>query len=536
LRAAPCATAGLAITFQGERMARPRIVLAGLSPTLRGLQWESDSGLRIGRHQSADIVLHDPSIGRQHAEVALRNARWVVRDLARSERQPTLLNGQLLGPGEARLSANDVLHCGNLALQIAVVEDPSEPTPVPTPTPVRGGAPGSHLRTTGSFVRIEATTRHSWDEALQHMAKQRQAAPCRSDHLFTLLRTGQHLTHLSSLDDLLQSVLADTIAALHAQRGCIVLAHPQTGELQLRTVLAPRLPANMQRCYSRTMAERCYAQGESLLCTDVNTESDLQSARSVRIGTMSSLICALLRSPRKRLGVLHLDRGPTQMPFEQDDFYLADAIAANVAIGIESAMLVEEQREQFVQTVASLARAVEVRDYYTGNHTRRVTDYSLLLADELRLSPADRYLIQIGTPLHDIGKIGIDDAVLRKPDRLTAAEFEHMKQHTVKGAAILESINALNPVIPIVRHHHERWDGKGYPDGIGQDNIAQSARIVAVADAFDAMTSDRPYRQAMLPEHAFAELVSKAGSHFDPACVQAFLRMRPYVEQMLRQS
>src|SRR5262249_4261303 len=198
------------------------------------------------------------------------------------------------------------------------------------------------------------------------------------------------------------------------------------------------------------------------------------------------------RSPRKRLGVLHLDRGPFQLPFDQQDFNLADAIAASVAIGIESAVLVEEQREQFAQIVGSLARAVEVRDYYTGNHTRRVTDYSLLLADELKLSPTERYHIQIGTPLHDIGKIGVDDAVLRKPDRLTAAEFEHMKLHTIKGAAILESIHALHPMIPIVRHHHERWDGQGYPDKLAHDRIARSARIVAVAAALDAMTSDRP--------------------------------------------
>src|SRR5262249_38486080 len=149
------------------------------------------------------------------------------------------------------------------------------------------------------------------------------------------------------------------------------------------------------------------------------------------------LICALLRSPRKRLGVLHLDRGPTQMPFDEDDFYLADAIAASVAIGIESAQLVEEQREQFAQTVASLARAVEVRDYYTGNHTNRWTASALLLADKRGLTPAECYNIQTGTPLHDIGKIGIDASILRKPDRLTAAEFEQMKLHTVKGAAIL---------------------------------------------------------------------------------------------------
>jgi HD-GYP domain-containing protein (c-di-GMP phosphodiesterase class II) len=268
----------------------------------------------------------------------------------------------------------------------------------------------------------------------------------------------------------------------------------------------------------------------------VSADAALVSAGSVLRGAMSSIICALLRSPRKRLGVLHLDRGPFQAPFDSADFYLADAVAASVAVGIESAQLVEQQREEFVQTVTSLARAVELRDQYTGDHTRRVTDYALLLADALCLPALQRYQIQIGTPLHDIGKIGIDDAVLRKPGKLTPGEFEHMKLHTVKGAHILQSIANLGSMIPIVRHHHERWDGRGYPDGLVGDQIAQTARIVAVADAFDAMTSCRPYRPALPTGAAFQEIARHAGSHFDPSCVAAFLRLRPRVEEMIVQT
>jgi HD-GYP domain-containing protein (c-di-GMP phosphodiesterase class II) len=245
------------------------------------------------------------------------------------------------------------------------------------------------------------------------------------------------------------------------------------------------------------------------------------------------MICALLRSPRRRLGVLHLDRGPLQEPFSRDEFFLADAIAASISVGIESAQLVEREREQFVQTVTALARTVEIRDQYTANHTQRVTDYALLIGSRLGLSPAEQHQIRVGTPLHDIGKIGIADAILRKPDKLTADEFELMKAHTLKGAAILETIPALSPMIPIVRHHHERWDGKGYPDGLSQDRISRVARVVAVADAFDAMTSDRPYRRALSAEMAFGELLSKAGSQFDPECVRAFLSARQHVEAML---
>src|SRR5207247_2206506 len=141
-----------------------------------------------------------------------------------------------------------------------------------------------------------------------------------------------------------------------------------------------------------------------------------------------------------------------------------------------------------------------------AGHSLRVTTYAMLLAQHLQMAAADLELIRTGGPLHDIGKIGIDDAILRKPDRLTPEEFDIMKTHTVKGAEILETVPDLASIIPIVRHHHERWDGKGYPDGLAGEDIALVARIVAVADAYDAMTSDRPYRKGMPAYAAFAEV------------------------------
>ena len=150
----------------------------------------------------------------------------------------------------------------------------------------------------------------------------------------------------------------------------------------------------------------------------------------------------------------------------------------------------------------------------------------MLLAQHLKMSAADLELIRTGTPLHDIGKIGIDDAILRKPDRLTPQEFAAMKLHTVKGAEIIETVPDLKPIIPIVRHHHERWDGKGYPDGLGGEVISPLARVVGIADAFDAMTSDRPYRKGMAADVAFEEVRKGAGTQFDPVFAKGFLEIR----------
>jgi putative nucleotidyltransferase with HDIG domain len=209
-----------------------------------------------------------------------------------------------------------------------------------------------------------------------------------------------------------------------------------------------------------------------------------------------------------------------------DELHLADALAANVSAGIECAQLVKKQRDLFLDTITILAQAVEMRDEYTGGHTLRVSTYSILLAQELNLPSQDVELIRIGTPLHDIGKIGIDDAILRKPDRLTPEEFDIMKSHTVKGADIVSTVPDLRPIIPIVRSHHERWDGRGYPDGLGGEAISPLARVVALADAFDAMTSDRPYRKGMPPAVAFAEIEKQVGRQFDATFAAAFLAMQ----------
>src|SRR5262249_31469716 len=251
-------------------------------------------------------------------------------------------------------------------------------------------------------------------------------------------------------------------------------------------------------------------------------------------GTMASVLCVLLRTPRNKLGVLHLDRGPMQKPFTKDDLHLADAMAAHVSAGIESAQLIEKQKKLFQDTITMLAQAVELRDDYTGGHTNRVTNYALLLAQQLDMPAEELKLIKIGTPLHDIGKIGIDDAILRKTSKLSKEEFEIMKTHTTKGAKILETVPDLAPVIPIVRSHHERWDGQGYPDGLAGEAISRLARIVAVADCFDAMTSDRPYRQGMPAEVAFAEVDKQKAKQFDPEVATAFLKIRARIVQEMQ--
>lgn len=180
-----------------------------------------------------------------------------------------------------------------------------------------------------------------------------------------------------------------------------------------------------------------------------------------------------------------------------------------------------------------LACAVVARDRTTGLHTRRVTAYALMLARQLGLSGREQALLRIGTPLHDVGKIGVPDAILRKPGPLTPDEFERMKTHTLIGAALVRTVPELAPVLPIVRHHHERWDGAGYPDRLAGEAIPLLARVVTVADVFDALTSPRPYRRSLAPSAAFAHIAEQSGALFDPQLVPSFLALRPQLEKSL---
>jgi HD-GYP domain-containing protein (c-di-GMP phosphodiesterase class II) len=184
----------------------------------------------------------------------------------------------------------------------------------------------------------------------------------------------------------------------------------------------------------------------------------------------------------------------------------------------------EENNELFLGTIRALAQAIDAKDPYTRGHSVRVNRYTMILARELELSEADLRDLHVSSLLHDVGKIGIDDAILKKNGRLTEEEFEIIKTHAALGATIMDPIPQMKPVIPGLRHHHERCDGSGYPDGLTRDETPLMARIIAVADTFDAITTVRPYQQPMSFERAVARINELRGDALDEQVVDAFNR------------
>jgi HD-GYP domain-containing protein (c-di-GMP phosphodiesterase class II) len=185
----------------------------------------------------------------------------------------------------------------------------------------------------------------------------------------------------------------------------------------------------------------------------------------------------------------------------------------------------EENRTLFLNSIQMLAGAVDEKDPYTRGHSDRVTRYSVLIATEMGLKEEDIEKIRVSAQLHDVGKIGIEDRILKKPGALTPEEFEIMKTHTTKGAAILRPVEALKDMLPGIELHHESLDGRGYPHGLKGEQIPLMPRIIMVADTFDAMTTNRPYQAAMDPEYVIRIINSLAATKFDPTVVAAMTKV-----------
>jgi putative nucleotidyltransferase with HDIG domain len=212
---------------------------------------------------------------------------------------------------------------------------------------------------------------------------------------------------------------------------------------------------------------------------------------------------------------------------KNEDMQILQSIGSMIAVAVANSQMELRQRMTFLTTLESLAKSLEARDTYTRGHSQRVCDLSLLIGESLGLSPEALEELRVGTILHDIGKIGVPDLILNKPGRLTQEEFEIMKSHPVIGYEICKPLMLSEGVLMIIRNHHEKLDGTGYPDGLKGGELPLSLRVVCVADAFDAMSSSRPYRAVMDMHKVLGELAKGAGTQFDSVVVEALKNLLP---------
>jgi putative nucleotidyltransferase with HDIG domain len=260
--------------------------------------------------------------------------------------------------------------------------------------------------------------------------------------------------------------------------------------------------------------------GEAEMVNDVAADPRWNGDPTADFQTRA-ILTVPLRAQGSVIGVVQLLNPVGRDRFTDGDLWRMRQFAAILAPTLQNARLWAAQGRQFVSMVTLLAEALEKRDPYTGGHVRRVVAYSLLLGSEMGLSREELRDLRLAATLHDIGKITTPDHILGKPSPLEPAEAEIMRRHAADGAAIVSSLGKP-PVLHGVRSHHERMDGKGYPDGLTDPEIPLTARIIAVADTYDAMTTSRPYRAGLPTESAAAEILASTGSQFCPRVVAAF--------------
>lgn len=319
-----------------------------------------------------------------------------------------------------------------------------------------------------------------------------------------------------------------TCKLLDSEGATLYLVDQEKNELYFETIVGSMASEQLKQIRlsidETSVAGTVALRRTSMLVNDTLSEKrhnkNADQKNSVRTRAM---VCVPVESRGKLLGVLQA-LNKIHGNFQETDQKLLETLSHQVAIAVENALLYENLRNQFLETVTAMATAIEAKDRYTGGHTKRVALFAELIAKHMGLSKEQVAEIKLGATLHDIGKIGVDDKVLKKEAPLDAQEWEHMKLHPEFGYRILANVRSMKTITDGMRYHHERPDGNGYPLGLKGEEIPVIARIISVADTFDAMTSNRPYRKGLDYEVAFEEIVSNAGTQFDQKVVDGFVR------------
>ncbi|OGN96405.1 MAG: hypothetical protein A2Y89_03160 [Chloroflexi bacterium RBG_13_51_18] len=329
----------------------------------------------------------------------------------------------------------------------------------------------------------------------------------------------------SRLMDMLEQIITMTQHMLNAEAASILLLRNNDHDLYFEVASGPvgRALRQVKLNTQYGIAGQVVRTGKPLIVNDVKRSTNFHKIIDDTTGfNTRSLVCAPLTVHRKILGVLEVLNKRDGSIFGEEDMESVVSVANTAAMAIENTNLHQTVLDAYKNTVTALAAAIDSKDSHMRGHSQRVMEYSLKAGAALYFSPEEMENLEYAAVLHDIGKIAIDSSILSKPGPLTPGEWEIMRAHPVIGAELLREIPFLEKASEFVLYHHEKYDGTGYPDGLKGEDIPMGARLIAIADAFDAMTIDSSYRGALSLEKAIKELNQNAGTQFCPKALKAF--------------
>ncbi len=348
--------------------------------------------------------------------------------------------------------------------------------------------------------------------------------------LETLMGLTHQLNSSLEMDDLLNTLILSVVGQLRVNSACLFLTDQREQptcltastfkgikEEQARGI-SFRLGSDFVRAFLPAEGE----EGRPIRLAEIEEDPALEADVGPLFAAGFTVVSPVLMKSRLT-AMLAVGEKVSGQEFQSADLEMLKALSESAGIAIENARLFKDLQEAYVSTVRLLVSRIEEKDPYTHGHTERVAQYSVAIAKELGFPVDEVQRIQFGAFLHDIGKVHTQTEILHKPGALTEEEWMMVKAHPVRGAEMLRGVKFLERVSDMVRHHHERVDGRGYPDGLTGDQISIGAKIVNVADAFDAMTTDRPYRAGLTVEKAVGQLKEKAGTQFAAEIVEVFV-------------
>jgi len=344
--------------------------------------------------------------------------------------------------------------------------------------------------------------------------------------LALLYKVGQKASLELQVSKLLDQISLMTRQTLRASAASVLLVDGKEGELYFEVAQgkAGKTLKKMKLTVNSGISGWVVSNGKPLIVNNVASDRRFNKNIDNLTGFVTKSILAVpLVSEGSIIGVIEVLNKVGGRGFNKQDLEALVALASTAAIAISNARLHQKVLDDHKNTVKALAAAVDARDHYTCGHSQRVTRYALLGGIKLSLPAEELEVIEYAATLHDIGKIGISDTILCKPGYLTDEEWVIMRQHSEIGAKIIEGIPFLEKARELVLHHHERYDGKGYPEGLAGQEIPIGARLIAIADAFDTMTTDRAYRPLPGIDYAVSELNRCSGTQFCPIAVAAFV-------------
>jgi HD-GYP domain-containing protein (c-di-GMP phosphodiesterase class II) len=506
--------------------------LVVLNGPLEGQGFEVEGALTIGRSPENKIHLDDLQVSRKHAIVEQGPKGTVIRDLG-SGNGTFIDNRRIL---ESRLAHGVVIRIGQHDLRF------ESDAPVAMPGFQDGPMSDSGVRfQSGPQQPVAANDAASlcatfFDAPVAASTSDQLIAV--QNRLKAVYAANQAISVERNLSKLFEKVLDQIFSLVPAHNGVIILRdrdkssgkstaimRKEHAELDgLVTEYVRSGTGTAEVTISSSIVRRALENKEAVLTQDAAADEELEASASIITENIASAMCVPLVYQNEPLGVIYLDTRGTRNAFVRSDLELVCAIAGPAATSISNAQYIKKLDRAYQETLIVLANAIELRDHYTVGHNWRVAKYSVEIARELGWPEEKLKEVETGCVLHDIGKVAVDDAVLRKPGKLTEEEYAQMKIHPERGADLMQDSEFLRPLIPYCLYHHERPDGKGYPYGLKGHEIPIEGRLVGVADCWDALTSNRPYRKGMDIEKAVSIMEEGLGTQFDPECCEAFLR------------